>query len=73
MGHANRNPTGSLGIIGVYFPSEPGGVDKNAKQGEFLFPLGQLWAKGITIGQGQSPVKNYNTYLRDLIPPSAPD
>jgi hypothetical protein len=45
----------------------PGGVDQHAKKGEFLFPLGALWNKGITIGQGQAPVKKYNVYLRDLI------
>lgn len=61
------NPTGALGIIGVYFPKEPGGVDENASRGIFDFPLGMLWDKGITIGQGQAPVKKYNVYLRDLI------
>ena len=34
------NPTGSVGLIGVYFDEDPGGVDKHAKKGEFLFPLG---------------------------------
>ena len=33
------NPTGSVGPIGVYFDEDPGGVDKLAKKGEFLFPL----------------------------------
>jgi glutathione-independent formaldehyde dehydrogenase len=61
------NPTGSVGIIGVYFDQDPGGVDKHAKKGEFLFPLGKFWGGGITIGQGQAPVKKYNVYLRDLI------
>jgi glutathione-independent formaldehyde dehydrogenase len=61
------NPTGSIGLIGVYFNEDPGGVDKHAKKGEFLFPLGKLWNGGISIGQGQAPVKKYNVYLRDLI------
>jgi glutathione-independent formaldehyde dehydrogenase len=61
------NPTGSVGLIGVYFSQDPGGVDKHAKKGEYIFPLGPLWEKGITIGQGQAPVKRYNEYLRDLI------
>lgn len=61
------NPTGSVGIIGVYFPQDPGGVDKNAKKGEYVFPLGEFWDKGVTIGQGQCPVKRYNEYLRDII------
>jgi glutathione-independent formaldehyde dehydrogenase len=29
--------------------------------------LGKFWTNGITIGQGQAPVKKYNVYLRDLI------
>ena len=61
------NPTGSIGLIGVYFDEDPGGIDKHAKKGEFLFPIGKLWNKGITIGQGQAPVKKYNAFLRDLI------
>lgn len=61
------NPTGSVGLIGVYFDEDPGGVDKHAQKGEFLFPLGSFWNKGVTIGQGQAPVKKYNAYLRDLI------
>ncbi|HEX5431394.1 MAG TPA: alcohol dehydrogenase, partial [Bryobacteraceae bacterium] len=61
------NPTGSLGIIGVYFPKDPGGVDEGAREGKFTFPLGDLWSKGIAIGQGQAPVKKYNAYLRDMI------
>lgn len=61
------NPTGSVGLIGVYFSNDPGGVDKHARKGEFLFPLGEFWEKGVTIGQGQCPVKRYNEYLRDII------
>lgn len=61
------NPTGSVGLIGVYFDEDPGAPDERSRRGEFLFPIGQLWAKGVTIGQGQAPVKRYNVYLRDLI------
>jgi glutathione-independent formaldehyde dehydrogenase len=61
------NPTGRIGIVGVYFPEDPGGVDKAAKQGQFKLPLGDLFDKGIAIGMGQTPVKKYNAYLRDLI------
>ncbi len=61
------NPTGSLGLIGVYFPGDPGGADEKQKKGLYEVPLGTLWSKGITIGQGQAPVKKYNAYLRDLI------
>jgi glutathione-independent formaldehyde dehydrogenase len=61
------NPTGHIGIIGVYFPEDPGGKDPDEKQGRFTIPLGMLWNKGIGIEMGQAPVKKYNVYLRDLI------
>ncbi len=61
------NPTGMIGLIGVYFPSDPGANTAEAKKGEYLLPLGQLWANGITTATGQAPVKRYNAFLRDLI------
>lgn len=61
------NPTGHIGIIGVYFPEDPGGVDANAKKGRFTLSLGTAWEKGLSIEMGQAPVKRYNVYLRDLI------
>jgi glutathione-independent formaldehyde dehydrogenase len=61
------NPTGRIGIVGVYFAEDPGGVDKDAKRGQFRLPLGDIFEKGLTIGSGQTPVKRYNAYLRDLI------
>lgn len=61
------NPTGHVGLIGVYFPEDPGGVDSDAKKGRFRLSLGAAWEKGIGIEMGQAPVKQYNVYLRDLI------
>ena len=61
------NPTGRLGIVGVYFPKDPGGVDGPAQNGRYEIPWGQIFDKSLTIGTGQCPVKRYNTYLRDLI------
>ena len=61
------NPTGHVGLIGVYFPEDPGGVDKNAKKGNYLFPLGAFWEKGLSVEMGQAPVKRYNSFLRDMI------
>jgi glutathione-independent formaldehyde dehydrogenase len=56
-----------VGIVGVYFPKDPGGVDRAAKKGEFQIPFGDFFDKGLSIGMGQTPVKKYNAYLRDLI------
>lgn len=61
------NPTGMLGIPGLYVPSDPGGVDPHAKQGRLLIPFGRLFEKGLRLGTGQCNVKRYNRYLRDLI------
>jgi glutathione-independent formaldehyde dehydrogenase len=61
------NPGGSLSLIGVYFPGDPGAQTPAQKQGLYEMPLGELWSKSISIGQGQAPVKKYNVYLRDLI------
>jgi len=61
------NPTGILGIPGLYVPTDPGGVDPHAKQGRLLIPFGKLFEKGLRLGTGQCNVKRYNRYLRDLI------
>lgn len=61
------NATGSIGLIGVYFSGDPGGIDSKAKKGIFNLPLGELWAKGIKLETGQAPVKRYNAFLRDAI------
>ena len=61
------NPTGALGVIGVFAPADPGGVNPDAKKGVYDFPYGQLWQKGLSLGTGQAPVKRYNILLRDLI------
>ncbi|MDD5533499.1 MAG: glutathione-independent formaldehyde dehydrogenase [Syntrophales bacterium] len=61
------NPTGSIGIVGVYFTKDPRGVDDPARKGNFLLPWGRFFEKGIAIGMGQTPVKKYNAILRDLI------
>ena len=61
------NPTGQIGIVGVYMAQDPGAADEQAKKGVFPVSLGQAFAKGLRIGMGQCPVKRYNEYLRDFI------
>jgi glutathione-independent formaldehyde dehydrogenase len=61
------NPTGSLGMIGVYIAPDPGAKNEAAKQGIYPFSLAEFFDKGITMGSGQAPVKKYNEYLRDMI------
>ncbi|QRK08354.1 glutathione-independent formaldehyde dehydrogenase [Archangium violaceum] len=61
------NPTGTLGIVGVYMSPDPGAADEDARQGRFPLPWGKVFDKALTIGTGQCPVKRYNLFLRDLI------
>ena len=53
-------PTGALGVPGLYVPSDPGGVDENARQGMLLVAIGKLFEKGLRLGAGQANVKRYN-------------
>ena len=59
--------TGSIGVVGVYEPEDPGASSEGAKDGRYGFDFGTAFTKGISIGTGQCPVKKYNRYLRDLI------
>lgn len=61
------NPTGALGIPGLYVPSDPGGVDENAARAALLINFGRLFEKGLRLGTGQCNVKQYYAHLRDLI------
>lgn len=61
------NPTGALGIPGLYVPTDPGGVDPHAQQGQLLISFGRLFEKGLRLATGQCNVKRYNRYLRDMI------
>jgi glutathione-independent formaldehyde dehydrogenase len=61
------NPGGGLGIIGVFMPEDPGAPTAKLKQGEVNMNFGLLWSKGLSIGTGQCPVKQYNYMLRDLV------
>jgi glutathione-independent formaldehyde dehydrogenase len=41
------NPTGSVGLIGVYLAQDPGATGEAARRGRFQLPLGRFWEKGI--------------------------
>src|SRR5438045_6260014 len=61
------NPTGSIGIVGVYIAPDPGASNDQAKQGIFPVALAKFFDKSVSVGFGQCPVKRYNEYLRALI------
>jgi glutathione-independent formaldehyde dehydrogenase len=60
-------PTGRLGVVGLYVPSDPGAPNEEAAEGRLLFEIGKFFEKGQTMGTGQADVKHYNRQLRDLI------
>lgn len=59
--------TGHIGVVGVYVPEDPGVATEGATKGRVAFDYGMAFEKGISIGSGQCPVKQYNRELRDLI------
>ncbi len=61
------NPTGALGIPGLYVPSDPGGASEATRRGALSINFGKLFEKGLRLGTGQCNVKLYNARLRDLI------
>jgi glutathione-independent formaldehyde dehydrogenase len=60
-------PTGRIGTVGLYVPSDPGAPSDEAKEGRLLFEVGTFFEKGLSMGTGQANVKSYNRSLRDLI------
>jgi glutathione-independent formaldehyde dehydrogenase len=60
-------PTGSIGVVGVFVPEDPGAKDKLAKKGQIAFDFGLFWFKGQRLATGQANVKAYNRQLCDLI------
>jgi glutathione-independent formaldehyde dehydrogenase len=61
------NPTGKIGVPGLYVPADPGGADEAAQQGRLSLSFGRFFEKGLSLATGQCNVKRYNRYLRDLI------
>jgi len=59
--------TGSIGVVGVFIPEDPGAKDKLAQQGKLAFDFGKFWFKGQRIATGQANVKAYNRKLCNLI------
>jgi threonine dehydrogenase-like Zn-dependent dehydrogenase len=59
--------TGSIGVVGVFVPKDPGAQDALEKEGKMAFDFGQFWFKGQRIATGQANVKQYNRKLATLI------
>ena len=59
--------TGTIGVVGVFIPTDPGAADARAKKGQIAFDFGKFWFKGQKMGTGQCNVKAYNRRLAELI------
>ncbi|MFG3604607.1 glutathione-independent formaldehyde dehydrogenase [Micromonospora chersina] len=57
---------GTIGVVGVYVPMDPGSPDQLQKQGKVPFDYGMFWFKGQSMGTGQCNVKAYNRQLMNL-------
>ena len=60
-------PTGTIGVVGVFVPQDPGGSTEDSKHGEVEFDIGYFFQKGQSMGTGQCNVKAYNRQLMELI------
>jgi threonine dehydrogenase-like Zn-dependent dehydrogenase len=58
---------GTIGVVGVYPPEDPGSPDQLFQQGKVAFDFGAFWTRGQTMGTGQCNVKAYNRPLLNLI------
>ena len=58
---------GKIGVPGIYEPTDPGGVDADAKQGRLHLDWGKAWLKSIQVMTGMAPVANYNRQLTQAI------
>lgn len=59
--------TGSIGVVGVFIPADPGAADELARKGQIAFDFGKFWMKGQRMATGQANVKAYNRKLCALI------
>jgi glutathione-independent formaldehyde dehydrogenase len=60
-------PGGGVGIPAVYMPMDPGAEDSFGKKGGLTLEYGTAWNKGLSIANGQCPVKRYNRRLMNAI------
>jgi len=61
------NPTGRLGIAGVYAEKDLHPVASGTADGHLEVPWATLFSKGVTVGFGRTHDRRYTVLLRDLI------
>jgi glutathione-independent formaldehyde dehydrogenase len=61
------NPTGRLGIIGVYAEKDLHPAAGGHADGELTVPWATLFSKGVSVGFGRTHDRRYTVLLRDLV------
>jgi glutathione-independent formaldehyde dehydrogenase len=61
------NPSGRLGIVGVFIPNDARPNSELEARGDLAVPWPDLFRKDVAIGMGRDHDERYNTRLRDLI------
>jgi glutathione-independent formaldehyde dehydrogenase len=61
------NPTGHLGIIGVYPEKDLHPAPEGHADGRLTVPWGTFFGKGISVGLGRTHDRRYTVLLRDLV------
>jgi glutathione-independent formaldehyde dehydrogenase len=61
------NPTGRVGIAGVYAEKDLHPAPEGAEDGQLTVPWATFFSKGVTVGFGRTHDRRYTAHLRDLI------
>ncbi len=61
------NPTGHLGIVGVYPEKDHHPAPEGAEDGHLTVPWATLFAKGVSVNFGRTHDRRYTVLLRDLV------
>ena len=61
------NPTGRVGIAGVYAEKDLHPAPEGSGDGRLTVPWATFFSKGITVGFGRTHDRRYTAHLRDLI------
>jgi glutathione-independent formaldehyde dehydrogenase len=61
------NPTGYLGIAGVYAEKDLHPAPEGSGDGHLTVPWATLFAKGVSVGFGRTHDRRYTVLLRDMV------
>jgi glutathione-independent formaldehyde dehydrogenase len=61
------NPTGRVGIAGVYAEKDLHPAPEGTADGHLTVPWATFFSKGVTVGFGRTNDRRYTAHLRDLV------